>query len=135
MIMGRERTKKILIVDNDEQILMTLQQVFENAGFDTRTTWSGHEALTLLKSQKFQVLLLDDYLPDLHSSDFLRQVEKLAVKPWVVVMQASKPTTKELLRYVSLGAISVVRKHHIGEVCKAVGSCCVDEPLAKTCVH
>lgn len=135
MIMETERTKKILIVDNNDQILSTLQKVLKNVGFDTRATWSGREALALLKSQEFDVLLLDDFLPDLHSSDFLSEVGKLPVQPWIIIMQASMPTTNDLRQYASLGAVSVVRKHHIGEVCKAVGACCADEPLAKTCVN
>jgi CheY-like chemotaxis protein len=135
MTMETERRKKILIVDNSERILRTFQSVLVNADFDTHTTWSGREALALLKSQEFDLLLVDDYLPDLHSNDFLSQVGKLPVQPWIVVMQASAPTTNDLRRYASLGAFSVVRKHHIAEVCKAVSSCCTDEPLAKTCVN
>ena len=51
--METERRKKILIVDNNERILATFQKVLENAGFDTHTTWSGHEALALLQSSEF----------------------------------------------------------------------------------
>jgi hypothetical protein len=90
--------------------------------------------LELLGSQEFDVLLVDDYLPDLHCSEFLRRVGKLPVHPWIVVMQASTPTTKDLRQYASLGAFSV-RKDHIAQVCKAVSSCCMDEPLAKTCIN
>jgi CheY-like chemotaxis protein len=135
IIRETERTKKILIVDNNDQVRLTLQQVLEKVGFDTRTTWSGREALALLKSQEFDVLLLADFLPDLHSSDFLSEVGKLPVQPWIVIMQTSMPTTNDLRQYASLGAVSVVRKHHIGEVSKAVGGCYADEPLAKTCVN
>jgi len=131
--METEQRKKILIVDSNDAILGTFKNVLEKVGFDTRTTWSGHEALALLGSQEFDVLLVDDYLPDLHSSDFLSRVGKLPVQPWIVVMQASTPTTDDFRRYASVGAFSVVRKHHIAEVCKAVSSCCADEPLA--CVN
>jgi len=127
--------KKILIVDNNEHVLGTLQSVLRTADSDTRTTWSGREALELLGSEGFDVLLVDDYLPDLHCSEFLSRVGKLPVQPWIVVMQASMPTTEDLLRYASLGAFSVVRKHHIAEVCKAVSSCCADEPLVKTHIN
>jgi CheY-like chemotaxis protein len=96
-----ENKKRVLIVDNDEDILVTLQKVLENAGFDTRTTWSGHEALAALRSSDFDVLLVDDYLPDLHASDFLGRVGRLPIQPWIVVMQASKPTfpVRSLFRF------------------------------------
>ena len=133
--MESERRNKILIVDNDQRALEAFEQVLAKVGFETRTTWSGREALDLLGSQQFDVLLVDDYLPDLHASEFLNRVGQLPVQPWIVVMQASMPTTNDLLRYASLGAFSVVRKHHFEEVRKAVSSCCVAEPLARTCIN
>ena len=122
--------KRVLIVDNSAEALQTLQGVLEKAGFDTQTTWSGREALALLKSGEFDVLLVDDYLPDLHSGDFLTQVAMLPIQPGIVVMQAAVPTADQLLRYASLGTSGVVPKHHLAEVCKAVATCCVAEPLA-----
>jgi CheY-like chemotaxis protein len=133
--MEAERRNKILIVDNDQRALEAFEKVLAKVGFDTRSTWSGREALELLRSREFDVLLMDDYLPDLHACEFLSRVGQLPVQPWIVVMQASMPTTNDLLRYASLGALSVVRKHHLAEVCKAVSSCCTAEPLAKTCVN
>lgn len=131
----KESKKRVLIVDNNEKVLWTLQGVLENSGFDTYTTWSGCEALDLLKTQDFQVLLVDDYVPDLHSSDFLSRVASLPIQPWVVVMQSSVPTNRDVQHYASLGAMTVVRKHQLGEVYKAVSSCCSEEPLAKVWVN
>lgn len=95
--MNDEREQeRVLIVDNNENVLGTLQRVLENTGFDTRATWSGCEALELLKTEDFQVLLVDDCLPDLHSSDFLSRVASLPIQPWVVVMQSSVPTNRDV---------------------------------------
>jgi CheY-like chemotaxis protein len=117
--MMTENKKRVLIVDNNENVLGTLQRVLENTGFDTRTTWSGFEALDLLKTEDFQVLLVDDYLPDLHSSDFLSRVASLPIQPWVVVMQSSTPTNRNVHHYASLGAVTVVRKLQLSEVFNA----------------
>lgn len=130
--MQGEDKKRVLIVDNNEDTLQTLQGILEGAGFDTQTTWSGREALALLGCRGFDVLLVDDYLPDLHSGDFLSQVRRLPIQPWIVIMQASAPTANDLRQYTLLGASSVVRKHHLAEVCSAVSSCCIEEPLAKS---
>jgi CheY-like chemotaxis protein len=127
--------KRVLIVDNSAEALQTLQGVLEKAGFDTQTTWSGREALALLKSGEFDVLLVDDYLPDLHSGDFLTQVAMLPIQPGIVVMQAAVPTANQLPRFASLGTPVVVPKHHLAEVCKAVATCCVLEPLANASVN
>jgi len=125
----------ILIVDNDEKILVTFQRLLENEGFNTVSTWSGREALSLLRSGRFDVLLVDDYLPDLHAHDFLERVGRLPIQPWVVVMQSATPTNRDVHYYASLGAVSVVRKHQPVEVCNAVSSCCSEEPLAKAWIN
>lgn len=130
-----ESKKRVLIVDNNEKVLFTLQRVLENSGFDIYATWSGCEALDLLKTQDFQVLVVDDYLPDLHSSDFLSRVARLPIQPWVVVMQSSTPTKGDVQHYALLGAMTVVRKHQPDEVCNAVSSCCSEEPLAKVWIN
>jgi CheY-like chemotaxis protein len=119
----------VLIVDNDEQILVTFQQLLENAGFNTASTWSGHEALSLLRSGQFDILLVDDYLPDLHAHDFLERVGTLPIQPWVVVMQASTPTLTELQRYQWLGATTVVDKRDSEGIRQAVYRCCAEKPL------
>lgn len=127
--MKHEGKTNVLIVDNDERVLVTFQELLENEGFDTVSTWSGREALSLLRSGRFDVLLVDDYLPDLHAHDFLERVGSLPVHPWVVVMQASTPTSTELRRYESLGAATVVDKRNSGRVRQAVSQCCAEKPL------
>jgi CheY-like chemotaxis protein len=129
--MQGEGRKRVLIVDNNEDILWTLQATIENAGFDTRTTWSGFEALALLESREFDVLLVDDYLPDLHANDFLKRVRRLTVQPSIVVMQGPTPSATDLRHYASLGASAVVRKRDTAEVCKAISSCCNEQQLVK----
>ena len=126
--------KRILIVDNDEKTQRLLQRTLEDMGFETLATWSGYEALGLLASGRLDVLLVDDYMPDLHFHDFLARVGRLPTQPCIVVMQAASPTRDEVRRYAMLGATNVVRKHH-AEVSKAVSSCCIDYSLAKIYVN
>lgn len=127
--------KRVLVVDNNESMLAVFQELLASAGFDTYATWSGHHALELLQSEQFDVLLVDDYLPDLHAGEFLKRIGQLPIQPWIVVMQAARPTENHLRHYASLGALAVVPKHHLAEVCKAVTSCCGDDPLARVHIN
>jgi two-component system alkaline phosphatase synthesis response regulator PhoP len=131
----RHKNKTALIVDNDEKIQRLLQGILQDLGFETRTTWSGYEALELIKSDHLDVLVVDDYVPDLHFRDLLKRVGQLPIQPWIVVMQAAAPTPGDVRRYALLGVSSVVPKHHLAELCKAVSSCCIEDPLAKTRVN
>jgi len=112
----------VLIVDNDDRVLWEFQELLENAGFNTQATWSGREALALLKSGDFDTLLVDDYLPDLHSHDFLERVGRMSRQPMIVVMHSAPPTSEELQLYKSLGISEYVDKRNPAKVCEAVSS-------------
>jgi len=130
MISPGNYKKKVLIVDTNDRVLVAFQRRLDDAGFDTRTTWSGHEALALLQSSEFDVLLMDDYLPDLHATDFLERLGQLPLQPWVVVMKGGAPKPASARFYRGLGASGVVNKCDARLVVQAVLSCCA-EPLAK----
>jgi len=119
----------VLIVDNDDRILWKFQQLLENAGFNTTATWSGNEALGLLRSGVFDVLLVDDYLPDLHSHNFLEQVNRLPIQPSIVVMHSDTPKPDDLRCYESLGVAQVVDKLNPVSVCQEVSFCHAEQPL------
>ena len=125
----------VLIVDNDDRILWTFQQLLEDAGFNTTATWSGHEALGLLRSRVFDVLLVDDYLPDLHSHDFLEQVNRLPIQPSIVVMHSDSAKPDDLRCYESLGVAQLVDKRNPVTVCQAVSFCRAENPLATKSIN
>jgi len=118
----RGARKRVLIVDNSEDVLNAVDKLLRNEGFDTRTTWSGHEALALMQSQPFDVLLVDDYLADLHVAEFLKRVKLQVKQPAVVVMQNGQPVPTDMRRYGSLGASAVVDKRDPEQVRRALAA-------------
>ena len=115
--------RRILIVDNEESVQAALTDLLNKAGYETLATWSGIEALRLLESCQFDVLLVNDYLADLYLSDFLRRVSLLQIPPRVVVMQAGtkKRQKKDFYLYTRLPSCSTADKAHIERVIHAVG--------------
>jgi len=122
MISQRDGSSRALIVDNNEAVLDALDKLLRGQGFDTRTTWSGREALALMQSYPFDVLLVDDYLADLHVAEFLKRVRRQVRPPAVVVMQAAKPAPADLRHYGSLGARAVVDKRDPEQIRRALAS-------------
>jgi len=62
--MGRNPIK-ILIVDDDQDVLVDLERLLESEGYSTATAWSGQEALALSEKDEFDVLLIDEDLADI----------------------------------------------------------------------
>jgi len=118
----RDSRSRVLIVDNNEDVLNALDKLLRDEGFDTRTTWSGHEALALMQSRSFDVLLVDDYLADLHVAEFLKRVKLQVKQPAVVVMQKGRPVPTDVRRYGSLGASAVVDKRDPEQVRRALAA-------------
>ena len=84
--MSSQTKPRVLIVDNDEDLLSRLRRDLTEAGYEIATTWSGVEALSLLEDFAFDFLLVDDYLPDLYIGDFLQKVSTLSACLRIFVM-------------------------------------------------
>lgn len=63
---------KLLIVEDDESILMGLKFCLEQEGFEVQTVSTGKEALDL-REEKFNLILLDLNLPDMHGFEVLKK--------------------------------------------------------------
>src|SRR5262249_53707130 len=115
--------KTVLVVHNNENVHVTLERLFGNAGFTTRATWSGHEALSLIQSRRFDALLIDDYLADIHAGEFLERVKRMAVKTPIILLQDHPPTRADVRRYGSLGVFAVVDRDDTQRVREMVARC------------
>jgi CheY-like chemotaxis protein len=67
---------KILLVDDDELVRLTLCKILERYGFDTGTAASVPEALKLISSETYDVLLSDLHMPG--AGDCLTDVARCA---------------------------------------------------------
>lgn len=96
--------KRVLVVDNNEDEVRSFLSMLENAGYDVTTTWSGLEAIELLKKNPFDILVVSDYLADLYVGDFLKRVDQLPARPCSLVLRENPVHAAELLRMKSLVA-------------------------------
>ena len=63
--MAEKSETRILVVDNDKKILSILQEYLELCHFRVDTVATGLEALKLLRSGEYGVLLTDIVMPDI----------------------------------------------------------------------
>ena len=120
--MPSSKSKRILVLDNSEEVLTHLETLLAGAGYETVTTWSGLEALRQLEAQPFDALLLEDYVTDLHTGDFLRRVSQLGNRPPVIVMRIT-PKPGNLRRYESLGVSAFVEKNRLEGIPRVLAAC------------
>ena len=66
--------QKILVVDDDKDVVRLMTAYLEQAGFQTICAYNGQTAIHLLRSEKPDLMLLDLMLPDLDGYDLTRLV-------------------------------------------------------------
>ena len=94
--------KRVLIVDNNEKESRILASILERAGHLPTTTWSGIEALELLKSREFDLVLVSSYLPDLYVGEFFERFNRLPVRPCAIAIQEDEGRAAMLTKLKTL---------------------------------
>lgn len=92
------QNNRVLIVDNNEEEARVFVSMLERAGYEPQTTWSGLEALELMKSEEFAILLVSNYLPDVHVGEFLERLKALPNQPCSIVIQEDQSRASTLLK-------------------------------------
>ena len=67
---------KVLVVDDEPNILLSLEFLMQQAGFDVTTAEDGETALTRLNDTEPNLVLLDISLPGISGFDVLEQIRK-----------------------------------------------------------
>ena len=116
----RGKMKQVLLVDGHEDVLISLEKLLEDAGFNTTTAWSAHDAKQLLREHRFEVVLVGECLPDGRCEDLCRVVEGQHHRARLIVLQASSPLVDDGRRFVFSGAFDVASKYEQPTVLSAV---------------
>lgn len=100
---------RILVVDDDRAIRHLLGGVLTKAGFKTTIATNGAEALALLRRRRFDLILLDVWMPKMDGLELLERIKSWKRRPRVVVM-TSDDAPETLLEAVRQQAFKYVHK-------------------------
>jgi len=78
----------ILIVDDDEMMQETLSSVLRKGGYEIFSVPSGNEALSLIKKNIIDLVLLDMKLPDADGLEIQKKIKALDTEILVIIMTA-----------------------------------------------
>jgi CheY-like chemotaxis protein/anti-sigma regulatory factor (Ser/Thr protein kinase) len=100
---------RILVVDDDKTTRHILRNVLTSAGFSTSVAKDGVEALKALRTGRFDLLLLDVWMPRMNGLELLAKLRTSKTRPRVVVM-TSDDAPETLLKAVREQAFKYVHK-------------------------
>jgi two-component system, OmpR family, response regulator len=103
------RTPSILVVDDDRTTRHLTRATLAKAGFDVGVAKDGAEGLTRLRGKKYDLVLLDVWMPRMDGLAMLDRMKKLRTRPRVVVM-TSDDAPDTLLKAIRRQAHTFVHK-------------------------
>ncbi|MFF0549460.1 response regulator [Streptomyces sp. NPDC004311] len=99
---------KMLVVEDDAQLVRALKINLEARKFEVQTASDGHTALRLAAARKPSVILLDLGLPDMDGVDVIKEVRTTSGVPILVL--SARHTSEEKIRALDAGADDYVTK-------------------------
>lgn len=103
--------KKILIVDDEPNIVMSLEYNFKKNNFEVFIARDGQEALDILKDQLPDIIILDIMMPMVDGYATLEQIKKDSrLEHCKVIFLSAKNKEKDIEKGLSLGANLYVTK-------------------------
>ena len=85
-------TKRILVVDDDEMVLMALDELLKPEGYQVHTVGSGKDALQKLDEGAYDLIMTDVIMPEMDGFELCRRIrEKEKYREIPVVKPCQEP--------------------------------------------
>lgn len=100
--------KRILIVEDDKNILQLETDYLEANGFDVSSATNGRDGLKLALENKFDLIMLDIMLPFIDGMEICRQIRKISNIP--ILLVSAKRDDVDKIKGLGLGADDYIVK-------------------------
>ncbi|HLW36755.1 MAG TPA: sigma-54 dependent transcriptional regulator [Chthoniobacterales bacterium] len=109
-----KETRRILIIDDERPILLTLEALLGRHGFETETAATAAAGLKALKNKSASLVLLDLQLPDVQGLEILDKIKSEWPETPVIVLTAHD-TLNNAIESIKRGAYHFVSKPYAPE--------------------
>jgi two-component system KDP operon response regulator KdpE len=99
---------RLLLVDDEPQIVRALTPAMAAAGFTVSTASDGEQALSSMASEPCDVVILDLGLPDMDGKDVIQRIREWSDAPIIVL--SARDQESEKIAALDLGADDFVNK-------------------------
>jgi two-component system chemotaxis sensor kinase CheA len=109
--LAHDQTKSVLVVEDSITSRMLIKGILESAGYHVRTAVDGMEAFTLLRAERFDLVVSDVEMPRLNGFELtarIRADKRLAALPVVLVTALDTRADRE--RGIDVGADAYIVK-------------------------
>ncbi|WP_420645223.1 response regulator [Candidatus Leptofilum sp.] len=97
LINKAKRGTFILIVDDDEGISATLKSIFSNEGYKVVTCFTGEQAIQLVNSMIFDIILIDIKLPSINGLETFLAIKEVNPEAVFIMMTGYRNEVSHLV--------------------------------------
>ena len=107
-LLGGVFMSNILIVDDEQDIAELISDVLTDVGYKTTIANNGYQALDLVKSNKYDLILLDIMMPGLNGNETCSKLRELTKCP--IIFVTAKNTINDKVNGLDIGADDYITK-------------------------
>ncbi len=100
---------KVLLVDDEKEFVLTLSERLQMRDFQPQVVYDGEQALSFVKNDEPDVVVLDLMMPGIHGIDVLRQLKKEHPNVEVIIL-TGHGSQKDRMIAEDLGAFAYLEK-------------------------
>lgn len=105
---------KVLIVDDDENISAVFETALQKSGLETFFALNGKSGLDKARSEKPDLILLDQVLPDISGNEVLKTLKMDSQTQNIPVLILSNFSQEELVKEaINNGAMDYIFKYQV----------------------
>jgi len=102
-------SKRILIVDDEENARVALSKILTHEGFHVSSAGNGVEALNFLQNREVELIITDMNMPEMNGLTFLRELNRRHPQSNVIMITAYGEV-ESYLEAMNLGAFEYINK-------------------------
>jgi sigma-B regulation protein RsbU (phosphoserine phosphatase) len=108
--------KKILVIDDEENIQKVHSRILMGAGYDVVIASNGKEALDKLEAVTVDLIMLDMKMPEMDGLHFLRKIRESDITHVPVLMVSGDDNPDNIVESYKLGVYDFIHKPEMNEV-------------------
>ena len=85
---NKTEERAILVVDDEESMRIALSEALARGGYRVDCVTNGHDALTRIGSESFELIITDVRMPKMDGLEVLQEIKKVSPQTPVIVMTA-----------------------------------------------
>jgi DNA-binding response OmpR family regulator len=105
---------KVLLIDDDEDLISIFTSALSRDSFEVVSATTGQEGLDKIKSEKPDIVLLDQVLPDISGNEILKSIKADSETKNIPVILLSNFSQEELVKgAIDEGAADYLFKYQV----------------------